>query len=159
MIWKPGDCYTMTVPLHTAGLLSPKCRVDAGLGAGRQPDWILDRICGKKIVLAPSWLPESQPLRGGTLRQAGQIGRLKLSGHRGPLHLEFYIGPQRTAHVLNMDRLQLALEIVEGALAEAGRIMSTKHKARLVLAAYDLIEDGSDAENSARVIRLIRATG
>ena len=28
-------------------------------------------------MLAPSWLPESQPLRGGTLRQAGQIGRLK----------------------------------------------------------------------------------
>ena len=52
MIWKPGDCYTMTVPLHTAGLLSPKCRVDAGLGAGRQPDWILDRICGKKVVNA-----------------------------------------------------------------------------------------------------------
>ena len=75
------------------------------------------------------------------------------------LGLELYIGPQRTAHVLDTDRLQLALEIVEGALAEAGRIMSTKHKARLVLAAYDLIEDGSDAENSARVIRLIRATG
>ena len=50
MIWKPGDCYTMTVPLHTAGLLLPKCRVDAGLGAGRQPDWILDRISGKNIV-------------------------------------------------------------------------------------------------------------
>ena len=44
MIWKPGDCYTMTVPLYTAGLLLPKCRVDAGLGAERQPDWILDRI-------------------------------------------------------------------------------------------------------------------
>ena len=44
---EPNDCYAMTVPLHTAGLLSPKCRVDAGLGAGRQPDWILDRISGK----------------------------------------------------------------------------------------------------------------
>ena len=50
MIWKPGDCYTMTVPLHTAGLLSPKYRVDAGLGAGRQPDWRLDRISGKKVM-------------------------------------------------------------------------------------------------------------
>ena len=50
MIWKPGDCYTMTVPLHTAGLLSPKCRVDAGLGAGRLPDWILDRQSGKNVM-------------------------------------------------------------------------------------------------------------
>ena len=50
MIWKTGDCYTMTVPLHRAGLLSPKCRVDAGLAAGRQPDWILDRIYGKEMV-------------------------------------------------------------------------------------------------------------
>ena len=40
----------MTVPLHTAGLLSPKCRVDAGLGAGRLPDWILDRLSGKEVV-------------------------------------------------------------------------------------------------------------
>ena len=67
MIWKPGDCYTMTVPLHTAGLLSPKCSVDAGLGAGRQPDWILGRICGKKIVhrsASVNWawsLPEKEP--------------------------------------------------------------------------------------------------
>ena len=34
MIWKPGDCYTMTVPLHTAGLLLPKCCVNDGLGLG-----------------------------------------------------------------------------------------------------------------------------
>ena len=68
MIWKPGDCYTMTVPLHTAGLLSPKCRVDAGLGAGRQPDWILDRISGKKVV-------DALRLRGLETGLSGRLGR------------------------------------------------------------------------------------
>ena len=68
VIWKPGDCYTMTVPLHTAGLLLPKCRVGAGLGAGRQPDWILDRISGKKVVEACE-IEFEQPLpqRAGVL--------------------------------------------------------------------------------------------
>ena len=72
MIWKPGDCYSMTVPLHTAGPLSPKCRVDAGLGAGRQPDWILNRISGKEIVEAIGLVPKHMCLpRIDTLKLRG----------------------------------------------------------------------------------------
>ena len=61
MIGKLGDCYTMTVPLHTAGLVLPKRRVDAGLGAGRQPDWIVDRICGKEMVDGSDWTETNAP--------------------------------------------------------------------------------------------------
>ena len=75
------------------------------------------------------------------------------------LGLEFYIGPKRAAHVLDTDRLQLALEAADEGLAATDRMMSAGQKARLVLAIYDLFDDGSDVEAGARVIRLIRATG
>ena len=74
------------------------------------------------------------------------------------LGLELYIGPQRTAHVLDTDRLQLALEAAEEGLAAKGRVMSAGQKARLVLAIYDLFEDNSDAEIRARVVQLVRIT-
>ena len=51
----------MTAPLHTADLLSPKCRVDAGLGTGRQPDWILDRISGNEIMNSHTY--QTEPFR------------------------------------------------------------------------------------------------
>ena len=75
------------------------------------------------------------------------------------LGLELYIGRQRPAHVLDADRLQLALEAAEEGLTATGRVMNARQKARLVLAIYDLVEDSADAETGARVIRLIQATG
>ena len=75
------------------------------------------------------------------------------------LDLELHIGRRRTAHGVDWERLQLALEAAEEGLAATGRDMNARQKARLVLAIYDLVEDSADAETGARVIRLIQATG
>ncbi len=75
------------------------------------------------------------------------------------LGLEFYVGPKRAAQAPDEDRLRLALEAAEEGLEEAGRVMNSRQKARLVMAIYDLVGEESDAETGARVIHLIRATG
>ena len=71
------------------------------------------------------------------------------------LDLEFYVGPPRTEHPVDAERLERALEITERTLASTGRTMAVADKARAVSAVYDLIGEGQ--VNTRRVVSLIEA--
>ena len=49
------------------------------------------REAGNQMVIAPSWMPESQSLRGKTMRQPGQLGGLKWPAPRARPRTNFQI--------------------------------------------------------------------
>ena len=71
------------------------------------------------------------------------------------LDLEFYVGPRRSKHPVDVTRLEQALETAEQVLGSTGREMGRADKARAVSAIYDLIGEGRGAESAARVVHLI----
>ena len=73
------------------------------------------------------------------------------------LGLEFYVGPQRAAGMVDPRRLEHALETADRGLAASGREMDYADRARVVAAIYHLIGDTRAPASAARVIDLIEA--
>lgn len=73
------------------------------------------------------------------------------------LGLEFYIGPPRTEiPSIDLDRLSLAIETAEEALAVAHKEMDPQKKAELVLAVYEFFAETPPVDKQ-RVIELVRS--
>ena len=75
------------------------------------------------------------------------------------LGLEFYVGPPRAGRLLEEERLGVAVELAERALAASARELDHADKARLVVAVYELLGESRAAANAARVRELIDTVG
>ena len=105
---------------------------------------------------------EANPLKGH-FRQNNQRCKNGLSCEtgRGPLDLEFCIGPPRDERPVDAERLERALETTERTLTATGtatgRTMGLTDKARAVAAVYDLVGEGRGQAHTRRVVSLIEA--
>ena len=73
------------------------------------------------------------------------------------LDLEFYVGPHRESNPVDIRRLERALETAEKGLHSMGQVMGHAEKARVVSVIYDLIGEGGERENAARIVNLLEA--
>jgi transcriptional regulator with XRE-family HTH domain len=66
-------------------------------------------------------------------------------------------GGTAAAGCFDAELLKQALDVVETALEETGRVMSSRKKAELVVAIYELYADSGTQVDKARVLRLIKS--